>query len=103
MDGLNLFWTATAIRQRNYIFDYWNNRNKNKNYSRKLNLYIRERIKLIKLHPEMGKELRYKDMRSISLGHYSIVYKIATEGILITAFWDNRQDPEKLRDLLKSY
>jgi plasmid stabilization system protein ParE len=102
MDGLNLFWTATAKRQRNYIFEYWNNRNKSKDYSQKLNLSIRERTKVLKLNPEMGKEFGYKDMRSISMGHYSILYKIATERIIITAFWDNRQDPKKLLDFLKT-
>lgn len=28
MDALKLFWTSTAIKQRNHIFDYWNKRNK---------------------------------------------------------------------------
>lgn len=44
MDGLTIFWTQTAKQQRDHIFDYWNNRNKSKSYSRKLNLAIIERI-----------------------------------------------------------
>ncbi|WP_031426464.1 type II toxin-antitoxin system RelE/ParE family toxin [Flavimarina sp. Hel_I_48] len=102
MDGLALFWTATAKKQRNYVFDYWNNRNKSKNYSRKLNLSIRERTKLLKKNPEMGKKIDYAEMRSISMGHYSIIYKIAAEAIIIIAFWDNRQNPKKLLNFLKN-
>jgi hypothetical protein len=35
------------------------------------------------------------------MGHYSIVYKIDNISIIITLFWDNRQDPKKLLDFLK--
>lgn len=34
------------------------------------------------------------------LGNYSIFYKIFDEKIIITAFWDNRQDPKKLLKIL---
>jgi hypothetical protein len=36
-----------------------------------------------------------------SLGNFSIFYKVSEEDITITAFWDNRQDPEKLLNILK--
>jgi len=57
MDGLTLFWTQTAIKQRNYTFEYWNKRNKSRLYSQKLNLAIRGRTELLKQLPEM-EELR---------------------------------------------
>jgi hypothetical protein len=41
MDGLKVFWTLTAKRQRDHIFEYWNKKNKSKSYSTKLNLAIR--------------------------------------------------------------
>ena len=76
MDGLSISWTQTAKRQRNHIFDYWNKRNKSTSYSRKLNLSIRERTELLKTHPEMGTETDFRETRAISMGHYSILYKI---------------------------
>ncbi len=76
MDGLTIFWTQTAILQRNHVFDYWNNRNKSKTYSKKLNLAIRERIELLKFHPEMGKSTDFVETRVVTMGHYSILYKI---------------------------
>jgi hypothetical protein len=36
-----------------------------------------------------------------AMGHFSMFYKIAEDTIIITAFWDNRQDPKKLMELLK--
>ena len=101
MDGLRIFWTRTAVKQRDHIFDYWNNRNKNKTYSQKLNLAIKKRIELLKSHPEIGKETNFGETRTISMGHYSILYKIDKPGIIITGFWDNRQDPKKLLKFLK--
>ncbi|MFT4855534.1 MAG: plasmid stabilization system protein ParE [Algoriphagus sp.] len=55
MDELEIFWTKTALGQRDLIFDYWNVRNKSKSYSKKLNIQIRSRIATIKENPEIGK------------------------------------------------
>jgi toxin YoeB len=101
MDGLKISWTKTAKKQRNYTFKYWNKRNKNKSYSQKLNLAIRERTKFLKTNPRLGKETDFEGTRVISMGHYSIFYKIGKTRIIITGFWDNRQDPEKLLKFLR--
>lgn len=34
------------------------------------------------------------------MGYYSILYRIMADLIVVMAFWDNRQDPEKLFELL---
>lgn len=101
MDELKLFWSITAKRQRDYIFEYWNQRNKSNMYSKKLNLAIKERTKILKKQPYIGKEIQFKTLRLISLKHYSIIYKLKDSAIIIVAFWDNRQDAKKLRDFLK--
>jgi plasmid stabilization system protein ParE len=101
MAHLKLFWTITAKKQRDHVFEYWNSRNGNTNFSMKLNQKIRERTSLLKSHPFLGKEIAKWDNRSVSLGHYSIVYKVEEEKIIITAFWDNRQDSEKLYQHLR--
>lgn len=101
MDGLTIFWTQTAKRQRDFIFDYWNKRNKSNSYSKKLNLSIRERTKLLKSYPKMGKETDSKETRATSMGHYSILYKVERSKIIITGFWDNRQEPKELLKFLQ--
>ena len=35
------------------------------------------------------------------MGYFSIFYKITDEQLIVTAFWDNRQDPAKLLKLLR--
>lgn len=99
---LKIVWTLTAIKQRNYIFDYWNERNKSKIYSQKLNNKIKERIELLKTNPNLGIKTDFKETRAISLGHFSVFYKKIDSTIFVTAFWDNRQDPEKLVKFLKN-
>jgi plasmid stabilization system protein ParE len=101
MAQLGIYWTETAIRQRNFIFEYWIERNQSITYAKKLNQKISERTNLLKKNPELGKKTNFKNTRAISLGHYSILYQIVDLKILITGFWDNRQEPEKLLIFLK--
>jgi len=101
MAQLTIHWTETAIRQRNLIFEYWIERNQSTTYVKKLNGKIKERTHLLKQNPELGKKTDFKDTRAVSLGHYSILYKESNLKIIITGFWDNRQEPEKLLQLLK--
>ena len=100
MAQLTLHWTETAIRQRNFIFEYWIQRNQSATYAKKLNEKIRERTNLLKLNPELGVKTTYKNTRAVSLGHYSILYQKNNLRIIITGFWDNRQEPEKLLKFL---
>lgn len=101
MAQIRIFWTATAIKQRNQVLKYWNDRNKSTQYSKKLRIEINKRISLLKTHPELGREADFKNTRTLSLGFYNIFYQFLDNRIIITAFWDNRQDPEKLLQLLQ--
>jgi ParE toxin of type II toxin-antitoxin system, parDE len=94
-------WTKIALKQRNSTFEYWNERNKSKNYSIKLNSKIKERITQLKSFPEIGIETVFPKTRVLYLGYYSILYQISPQYIIITGFWDNRQEPKKLLDFLK--
>ncbi len=100
MAELTIFWTNTALKQRNYTFEYWNDRNRSTTYSKKLNSSIKERTNILKTNPELGKKTGFNDTRVISLGHYSILYRKVDLKIIISGFWDNRQNPEKLLKFL---
>jgi hypothetical protein len=47
MDEIKVIWTKIAVQQRNEIFDYWNNRNKNNRF-KQLNLKIYRKIDQLK-------------------------------------------------------
>jgi len=99
---LSVFWTETAIAQRNHIFEYWNNRNGSKTFSKNLLSIINTNINLIKRFPELGKKTDFDEHRVLTLDDFSLFYKFDSERIIITAFWDNRQNPEKLLFLLNN-
>lgn len=101
MDELKVIWTKIAVSQRNEIFAYWNKRNKNSNFSKKLNLLIYEKIDLLKIFPLTGVEIQDENARILHFHNYSLVYRISKSEIYLLAFWDNRQNPSKLIEILK--
>jgi len=96
-----VIWTETAIKQRREILKYWTLRNKSTLYAEKLLKLIREHINLIIENPEAGKPTSYHHTREAAMGNCSIYYKLTSKHIIITAFWDNRQDPERNISLIK--
>lgn len=97
----SVVWTETAIKQRREILKYWTIRNKSTVYAERLIGLIQERINLISKTPEAGKPTNHLDTREAAMGNFSIYYKTTDQQIIIMAFWDNRQDPEKLLHLIK--
>lgn len=95
-------WTQTAARQRRSILDYWLNRNKSNAYPLKLLRLSNEKANQIAANPLLYKAADFPDTRVAAMGHFSMFYKISDDSIIITAFWDNRQDPEKLLEFLKA-
>lgn len=98
----NVIWTRTADLQFVGILEYWLKRNKSNTYSIKLVKLVSKRTNQISESPLIYKSTDFKDIRVASLGNYSIYYKVTELEIIISAFWDNRQDPKKLLKILQS-
>jgi plasmid stabilization system protein ParE len=96
-----IVWTETAARQRREILSYWTARNGSTAYAKKLIKLTKARIKVILKHPESYKTTIYPETRTSAMGHFSILYKLTEDKLIITAFWDNRQDPKKLLEIIK--
>ncbi len=99
----NVIWTRTADLQFVGVLEYWVKRNKSNSYSKKLVRLVSERTRQIANNPFLYKSTDFKDFRVASIGNFSICYKITDENIIVSAFWDNRQDPKKLLRILESY
>ncbi len=96
-----IVWTRTADIQLVGILEYWVNRTKSNNYSKKLLKLVSQRTEQIAQNPFIYILTDFKDIRVASLGNFSIYYKITEQQIIITAFWDNRQNPKGLLRILK--
>ena len=94
-------WTRTAEIQFIGILEYWTKRNKSTSYAKKLTAQVWDKIEIIQGHPLSSTKTDDFESRRVSLGHFSILYQILEKKIVITAFWDNRQDPAKLYEILK--
>ena len=97
-----IIWTETAARQRRSILEYWLQQNQSPTYSLKLLRLSNEKANLIAENPLIYKAAEFPDTHVAAMGHFSLFYKIKDDAIVITAFWDNRQDPKKLLELLKA-
>lgn len=95
-------WTRTADIQFAGILEYWLYRNKSNAYSKKLMRLVAERTKLIADNPYVYKSTDFKEIRVSSMGNFSIYYKVTDQQIIVSAFWDNRQDPKKLLKILSN-
>ena len=93
-------WTQTAVTQRREILKYWAKRNGSLRYPQKLIKLIKRRVEVIARNPLAFIETTYPGTRVSALGHFSIFYKVTEQNLIITAFWDNRQDPKVLYEIL---
>lgn len=62
---------------------------------------VSERTEQIAENPLIYKKADFKDTRVASLGNFSVFYKVTNREIIVTAFGDNRQNPEKLLKILR--
>ena len=94
-------WTETAAKQRRQILKYWTKKNGSTRYAEKLIKLTAKRIEIILKHPESFKSTDYPDTRESAMGHFSLYYKLTPDQLIITAFWDNRQDPKKILEIIE--
>lgn len=88
-----LTWSITAQNSRKNIFDYWNNRNKSKIYSNKLNSLFNENLRIVLKLPEFGNPTNSEEIKFIIISHFEIIYKITPTEIIVLDIWDTRQNP----------
>jgi len=93
-------WTRTADIQFVGILDYWLKKNKSNAYPKKLISEVSQRTEQLSEMPFAYKKTNFKDVRVASMGNYSIYYKVTEKEIIVSSFWDNRQDPKNLLKLL---
>jgi len=94
-------WSPRAHKDRREILDYWVKRNKSNVYSKKLNQLIKEAIQLIRDFPHIGKQTDEPNTRIKVVRDYLIFYEETPTEIHILAIWDKRQDPDRLKEVLK--
>jgi len=97
-----LIWSVFAQQQKKEIFDYWNERNKSKVYSRKLNTLFNNNAEMLTTYPEIGRKTDFENVRLKVVKDFWLAYQITKDEIHILAIWDSHRNPDKFSNLLKS-
>jgi len=100
MAGRKVVWTETAARQRREVLRFWLRRNHSAAYPKKIVGQIRERLSIVCEYPESGFHTPHGDTRMVAMGKFSIYYRFDDTNVVVMAFWDNRQNSDKLFALL---
>ena len=85
--------TPFAVKSKLEIFSYWNNRNKSKTYSQKLNIEFGNALIKIAKIPETGIQTDKYGERITLFTHFEIIYKISEQEINVLDIFDTRQNP----------
>ncbi len=91
-----IIWSKTAKVSKQEILSYWNQRNKSKRFSQKLNTLIHDSVKSIKAFPTSGKLTNIKNVRIKIVLCYLIFYTINADEIMILLIWDGHRNPQDL-------
>lgn len=92
-----VIWVLNAQKDRLAILSYWEQRNKSKTYSKKLDFRFREALKLISKYPLIGKPTLKASVRIKIVEDYLLVYEITRKYIVVLRIWDSRRNPEELK------
>ncbi|MEA5129375.1 MAG: type II toxin-antitoxin system RelE/ParE family toxin [Proteiniphilum sp.] len=95
---LSIRWTKPAAKQKSGTLIYWTERIGSEKYAEKINAETNKAIKSIQQNPHIGTKVKgAKEVRRlVVMKDYSLFYRIKKEFIEIIAFWDNRQNPERI-------
>ena len=98
---MKIVWTPLGLKSldktTNFIEEQWNE-DVADNFLDRLD----ERIEHLKQNPKIGPNYEQTEFRQLLI-HPSVTlyYELKTEYISLTLVWDNKQNPEELREQLK--
>lgn len=96
---LSIKWSNRAVKEISEILRYWVKRNGSPEYSEKIEAETDKAINVISKNMVIGEKVKNRNnVRRFTVMHdYSIYYTVMKENVYILSFWDNRQDPERLK------
>ena len=96
----SIVWSAVAKRNLKEIKRFYDLRNQNSEYSKKLLRVFKNAANLIERQPRIGKNTDKAGIKGLIVLNYIIFYEILHSHILILMVWDCRRDPKQLEKFL---
>ncbi|HPT13802.1 MAG TPA: type II toxin-antitoxin system RelE/ParE family toxin [Bacteroidales bacterium] len=94
MARIKIAWSIEAKQDLVDILQFYNDRNGNPAYSKKLFVKINRNIRLLAKNPFLGIRTDDPDIRALITGDYQIIYEVFERLVLVLMIWDNRKDPD---------
>ena len=91
-----IVWSLNSLKELNYILGYWDLKNCNNFYSKKLENKFYKMVELIAVFPKIGHFYKNSSFRYVVLKEYKIFYQETLEKIEILYIRDTRRNPEDL-------
>ncbi len=91
MDRQAIKWTATAKKSLQDIVSFYNKRNGNNDFSKKITEQIKTAIALLPSNNFMGKAVENSNLRVLILERHHVFYQVGND-IEIRLVWDCRQN-----------
>ncbi|OYT12721.1 MAG: hypothetical protein B6I19_08870 [Bacteroidetes bacterium 4572_114] len=91
-----IVWSKNALRDKVQILGYWHRRIGTLTYSRKLDVELKQSVKLLKSFPKMGRPYKNTEIRFLVKDYYHIFYKYSDNIIKVLHIWDSRRNPDDL-------
>jgi plasmid stabilization system protein ParE len=88
-----IVWSANAHRERLEILAYWRERNGSDRYGEKLDAKFRAALRLIAVHPKLGRTTSDPTVRVKSVGEHQLFYAPTDPEIHVLSIWHGRRDP----------
>jgi plasmid stabilization system protein ParE len=94
MEGRKIIWSKLSIEKLEEILDFYEIRNGNNNYSKKLYSKIVRDVNLLKLSAKIGVQTDEENIRGLIITDYIVFYEITQKTIVILTIWDCQQNPK---------
>ncbi len=98
---MKVVWADLALRSLHHTLLFWVEHTQSVKYSNQLLEKIEATILRIQKFPNSGKLYKKGPIRKIIVGNLSIFYTVNIKNIQIILIWDNRQNPNKLNEILQ--
>ncbi len=98
----DVIWSQTAIDQFKRLLFFWEANEVDKKFREYIITRLDEHLKVLLNYPKCGKPYGISKIREFVFDGFSLLYLVRPKKIIVYLFWDNRQDPAKLKYLLSN-
>ena len=91
-----VIWTRVSEIQLHEILEFFTQRNRSTQYSRKLYNKFKSELKTVAKNPDVGIKTKLNQIRGLIIEDYILFYEILEERIIVLKVWHCKQNPDKL-------